>query len=82
MEFYPITTSAATQFRTALATNAGENANLVLSSALEGVNLNANNVLAAITILSKENLAWELQWYGKDTFQTCLLYTSPSPRDA
>lgn len=70
MELYPITSVAASQYTDALVTNAVEAENLVLASALQGVNGNAQNILYGVTINSVENLAWEVQFWAKDTFQT------------
>jgi hypothetical protein len=66
---YLLATDPDDQFTGALATNATENENLVLNAALAGVNGAAQGLIRSITIVSDQNLAWELQWYTADTFQ-------------
>jgi hypothetical protein len=55
-------------FLDALVTNAKSDADLVLPGALAGMNGNARGRLKSITILSVENLDWEIQLYRKDAF--------------
>lgn len=66
---YLLATDPDDQFTDALATNAVENENLVLPGSLAGVNGAAQGYVRSITIVSDQNLSWELQWYQADTFQ-------------
>lgn len=67
--YYLISTDPDIEFTGALATNAAENEDLVLAGAYQGINGAVQAFIRTITILSKENLAWELQWYRTDDFQ-------------
>jgi len=70
MYLYPVRTSSSVEFTDALITNAAENENIVLPSALSGVGGNATNIVRAIQIVATENLAYELDFYGTDAFNS------------
>ncbi len=70
MEIIGCIAAAATYYRGALALNAVATENVTLPVALEGTNGNGLNIISGITINSKENLAWELQFWGSSAFQT------------
>lgn len=65
---FPVRTLKGTHFTTELVQNAAENEDVVLDGALAGVNGNARNIVQTITVISDQNLAWEIALYGKDTF--------------
>lgn len=70
MFLYPVRTSSAVEFTGAIVTNAQETENIVLPSSLSGINGNAANILHAIEIVATENLAYELDFYGSDAFNS------------
>lgn len=65
------TTSAASQFRSALAQNAGENLSLDLAAQkLATVGQRVDVLIKSIQIISTEDLQWELWFWGRNTFNT------------
>lgn len=60
------TTVAASQFRAALAQNAGENLSLDVNAL--GVGIRVDSIIRSIQIASAEDLQWELWFYGKNTY--------------
>jgi hypothetical protein len=62
----PVTTVAATQFRSALAQNAGENLSLDVNS--YGVGIRVDSIIRTLQIMSVEDRQWELWFYGKNSF--------------
>lgn len=70
MFLYPVRTSSAVEFTGAIAQNAQETENIVLGSALQGTNGIAANILQAIEIVATENLAYTLDFYGTDAFNS------------
>lgn len=69
MPVYQIRTDPDAQFTGALATNAIATENLV-QSAFGGVDRNIQLVLTGLTLVSDQNLAWEIGIYGTDVFNS------------
>lgn len=65
---YQTRTLKGTQFTGAIAQNARQNENILLSPALQGTAGSARNILRALTVFSDENLAWEVQFYSSTAF--------------
>jgi hypothetical protein len=61
-----VTTDAATQLRAALAQNAALNLSLDISKYAFGSRVDA--IIRSLQIVSAENLAWELWFYRKNTY--------------
>lgn len=61
-----VTTVAANQLRSALAQNAGEDLSLQVQSAAVGQRV--DSIIRNITIVSVEDLNWELWFWGRNTF--------------
>lgn len=61
-----VTTVAASQFRSGLAQNAGENLSLDVNAAAVG--LRVDSIIRSVMILSAEDRQWELWFYGKNTY--------------
>lgn len=64
---YKVRSDKDTHFRDGLAQNAVEHENIVLPGCLAGIRGNARAHLKSITILSDENLAWEIMLFSSDT---------------
>lgn len=69
MFLYRVRTDKDVEFTGAILQNAAEEENIVLSSGLSGMNGQAELILRGITIISDQNLAWELQFFSSDLFQ-------------
>lgn len=67
---YGFATDPSAQFRGALTTGSGADLDLVLPSSLKGINGNARAQLRSLTIISIQNLAWELWLWGSTTHTT------------
>jgi len=65
---YTVVSDKDTHFTTALAQNASESENLLLPTALDGVNGNARSIIRGITVISDQNLDWQLVFFNSDTF--------------
>jgi hypothetical protein len=65
---YTVRTDKDSHFTGAIAQNAKEDENVSLPGALAGVNGNARSLIRSIVVQSDENLAWELAFWSKDTF--------------
>lgn len=70
MYLYPVRTSSSVEFTGAIVQNAQETENIVLPSSLQGINGTASNILHAIEIVATENLAYTLDFYGTDAFNS------------
>ena len=66
---FTVRTDKDTHFTGAIAQNAKEDENIALPGALAGVNGNARNMVRSIVLQSDENLAWELAFWSKDSFE-------------
>lgn len=64
----PVTTSGASQFRSALAQNAAENLSLDVNS--YGVGQRVDAIIRTLQITSVEDRQWELWFYGRNTYNT------------
>lgn len=64
---FTVTSVSTTHFTGALATNAAETEDIALPGALAGVNGNARGEIRSITIISQQNLAWELEFWRSAT---------------
>ena len=62
----PVTTVAASQFRSTIAQNAGENLSLDVNNG--GFGIRVDSIIRTLQIMSKEDLQWELWFYGKNTY--------------
>lgn len=67
-----VKTVSTVDYLPALAQNAGANANITLAGALAGVNGNSRVRLKNISIISVENLSWEIWFFTANTFQTTI----------
>ncbi len=72
-QFCVVRSDPAAHFTTGLATNAQESENLAAPPALGSGS--ARGSLSMLTIVSVENLAWDLLVFAKDTFQTGAIAT-------
>lgn len=57
-----------THFTGTIAQNANENENIVVPGCLAGIRGNVRSYLRSITILSDQNLAWEIMMFSADSF--------------
>jgi len=64
---YTVRSDKDTHFTGAIAQNASEAEDIALPGALAGINGNARSHLRSITILSDQNLAWEVMLFSSDT---------------
>lgn len=67
---YEFKTDPSTQFRAAIAQNAKTDLDFTLPPTLAGVNGDARSLLKSLTIVSIENLAWELWLWRSATHAT------------
>jgi hypothetical protein len=65
---YKVVTDKDTHFTGAIAQNASEEENVALPAALAGVNGDARGIIRAFTVLSDQNLDWQLIFCSKDIF--------------
>lgn len=70
MMIYKVRTDSTVQWTGAIAQNASGDENIALTSGLAGMNGKVENILRGLSIVSKENLAWELDFYSSNTFAT------------
>ena len=66
---FTVRTDKDTHFTGAIAQNAKEDENVVLPGAMSGVNGNARNMVRSLMLQSDENLAWEVAFWSKDSFE-------------
>lgn len=69
MFLYKVRTDKDVEFTGAIVQNAAEEENLVIPSGLSGMNGQVELILRGLSIVSDQNLAWELQFYSSDAFQ-------------
>lgn len=69
MFIYKVRTDKDTNFTGAIAQNAGATANLVVPAGLSGMDGQVELILRGITVISKENLSWETQFFASDAYQ-------------
>lgn len=68
MFLYKVRTTSTVQWTAAIAQNAAVNANIAVPAGLSGMNGQVECILRGLTIVSKEQLAWELAFYTSDLF--------------
>lgn len=68
MFLYKVRTDKDTEFTGAIVQNAAEEENIVISSGLSGMNGQVELVLRGVSIVSDQNLAWELDFWASDLF--------------
>lgn len=73
---YEWKTDSTAQFRGSLAQNVGANLDLTVPGALAGIQGNCRGGLCSLTIISVENLAWELWLWESTTHGTVVLGTT------
>ena len=66
---YTVRTDKDTHFTGAIAQNASEEENVVLPGALAGIRGNARGYIRSITVVSDQQLAWELGFFSADSFE-------------
>lgn len=64
---YNVRSVMGTHFTTEIVQNAGEDESLTLPACLAGINGNARGAVRSISIVSDENLAWEVQFWRSGT---------------
>jgi hypothetical protein len=67
---YEVVSLKGTHFTGAIAQNAAEYESITLLGALAGINGNARGQVRSITVISDENLDWEILLFRKNTFGT------------
>lgn len=65
---YTVATDKDAHFTGSIAQNASEEENIALPTYLAGVNGNARGIIKGFTIISDQNLDWQLVFFGTDGF--------------